>query len=86
MRASRWTLPLIRKAHRSDQLSSTSTWSVLSRHVNDLQREVNVLEHRTLYLEERLRAVEDQHSSFERRLTWVESVVQRIRSLASQLC
>ena len=70
----------------SEASSTASTVSAISRHVHDLQLEVNILGHRCIHLEERLRALEDQQSSVQRRLSWLERVVQQIRTLASQLC
>ena len=66
--------------------STVSTVSAISRHVHDLQLEVNILGHRCIHLEERLRALEDQQTGVQRRLGWLERVVQQIRSLASQIC
>ena len=70
----------------SEASSTVSTVSAISRHVSDLQLEVNILGHRCIHLEERLRALEDQQTSVQRRLSWLERVVQQIRTLASQIC
>ena len=79
--------PAVPAADAASEASSTaSTVSAISRHVHDLQLEVNILGHRCVHLEERLRALEDQQSSVQRRLSWLERVVQQIRTLASQLC
>ena len=57
----------------SEASSTASTVSAISRHVHDLQLEVNILGHRCIHLEERLRALEDQQSSVQRRLSWLET-------------
>ena len=71
---------------QSGASSTVSTVSAISSHVHDLQLEVNILGHRCIHLEERLRALEDQQTGVQRRLSWLERVVQQIRSLASQIC
>ena len=73
-------------ADAASEASSTASTVSAIRHVHDLQLEVNILGHRCIHLEERLRALEDQQSSVQRRLSWLERVVQQIRTLASQLC
>jgi len=68
----------------SDSLSAPST--PLSQLVYENRDSVAALRERVLHLEERLHSAENQISSNNRRLTWIEQFLQRLRNLAAQLC
>lgn len=67
-----------------DSLSAPST--PLSQLVYEGRDNVLALQQRVLHLEERLHTAENQIESNNRRLSWIEQFLQRLRGIASQLC
>ena len=77
---------MVRTSELSDDPSVSSATTPVSQLAYENRDALLLLQHRVLHLEERLHSAENQIESNNRRLTWLEQFIQRLRGLVAQLC